>query len=342
MKTVHLSDIPGIRIGQAEDAQAATGVTVIMNPNGMAAGIDVRGGGPASRDTRILDPLAAAERIHAVVLGGGSAFGLDAAGGVQTYLEEHGIGLDMGVARIPLVCQSDIFDLGIGRSDVRPDAAMGYAAAAAADTGTAGNYRDGNYGAGCGATVGKILGSEFCMKSGVGSAAFQVGSLIVGAVVVVNALGDIFDPATGKQIAGLLSEDKRGLRSSAEVLLQMYATEATRCDGVRNASPESSGVVTNTTIGAIITNANLPKAQLCKVASMAHDGMARCIAPVHTSMDGDTLYALSVGEVLATADIVGTLAAQATSQAILNAVRSSDAAYGLPSYKSLEEATSAE
>lgn len=327
MEEIPVSAIAGIRIGQVQDEAAATGVTVILCPDGMAASIDVRGGGPASRDSRILDPLAAAERIHAVVLAGGSAFGLDAAGGVQRYLEEHDLGLDMGIAKVPLVCQSDIFDLGVGSSSVRPDGAMGYAACVAAEDGPAGNYRDGNYGAGCGATVGKILGPAFAMKSGIGSYALQLGPLQVGAVVVVNAAGDVFDPADGHQVAGLLTEDKRGLRRSDTVMYSLYEQQA--------AMMADAACAANTTIGAIITNAGLSKAHLCKVSAMGHDGMARAVCPVHTSMDGDSLYALSVGAVPAPADLVGTLAARAVSQAILRAVESAAPAYGLESCQSL-------
>lgn len=327
MEEIPVSAIPGLRIGQVQDEAAATGVTVILCPDGMAASVDVRGGGPASRDSRILDPLAAADRIHAVVLAGGSAFGLDAAGGVQRYLEEHDLGLDMGIAKVPLVCQSDIFDLGVGSSFVRPDGAMGYAACVAAEEGAAGNYRDGNYGAGCGATVGKILGPAFAMKSGIGSYGVQLGPLQVAAVVVVNAAGDVFDPVDGRQVAGLLTEDKRGLRRSDDVMYALYEQQA----GAGAALAQEAPCAGNTTIGAIITNADLSKAQLCKVAAMGHDGMARAICPVHTSMDGDSLYALSAGAVPAPPDLVGTLAAQVVSKAILRAVESAAPAYGLPS-----------
>jgi len=319
MKTIAITDIPGIKIGQVENTEAATGVTVILAPEGMAAGIDVRGGGPASRDTRILDPLAAAEFIHAVVLGGGSAFGLDAAGGVMRYLEEHGVGLPVGPINVPLVCQSDIFDLLVGDPSVRPDAAMGYAACEAAEQG---NYRDGNYGAGCGASIGKVLGPDFCMKSGIGSYAVQVGDLQVGALVVVNAMGDVLDPSSGKNVAGMLGDDKHSLRSSMECLVGMHEVP--------------SQAVTNTTIGAVITNAKLTKAQLCKMAGMAHDGMARAISPIHTSMDGDSIYGLSVGEVKAELDIVGTLAADVFAKAILVAARSAEPAYGMKAFCDLQ------
>lgn len=327
MQTISLADIPGIRIGQVEDAEGGTGATVIVAPDGMAAGVDVRGGGPASRDSRILDPLAAAEGIHAVLFAGGSAFGLDAAGGVQHFLEERGIGLPVGDVRVPLVCQSDIFDLLVGRSDVRPDAAMGYAACEAAFQGDAGNYRDGNYGAGCGATVGKVLGGDFCMKSGVGSYAVQLGELKIGALVVLNALGDVRDPSTGQTVAGVRSADGRSLGNTVAILSSGYEAHSP--------GPGGAGVVSNTTLGAVVTNARLSKAQLCKLAGMAHDGLARTIYPVHTAMDGDSIYGLSVGSVEASLDLVGTVAAEVVAQAVLVAARSAEAAFGLPSAKGL-------
>jgi len=329
MKTIPIADIRGFSIGQVEDVQAAMGVTAIVCPEGMAAGLDVRGGGPASRDTRVLDPLAAAERIHAVLLSGGSAYGLDAAGGAMRYLSEHGIGIGIGDVVVPLVCQSDIFDLLIGKVGSYPDASMGYAACAAAEQG---NYRDGNYGGGCGATVGKLLGGDFCMKTGIGSYAVQVGELQVGALVVVNALGDVVDPATGQTVAGMLNGDRTGFRDSAETLYAIYESQTAP------ASDTGTTLVANTTIGAVMTNAKLQKAQLCKVAGMAHDGMARAIRPVHTSMDGDSIYALSAGDVSAEPDVVGTLAAEVFAQAILVAARAAAPAYGLPSAQSLGDA----
>lgn len=326
----------GVTVGQAEDAVAKTGITVMLAPDGIAAGMDVRGGGPASRDTRVLDPLAAAERIHAIVLGGGSAFGLDAAGGVMDFLEQHDVGLDVGVGgiKVPLVCQSDIFDLGIGSAEVRPDAQMARVACEACwKHEEAGNYRDGSFGAGCGATVGKLLGPQGMQKSGIGSAAVKVGPLMVGAIVVVNALGDVIDPATGAIVAGARGEDG-GFADSMQVLAGMYeaaveqsvaghaagAAAADQAAGVAAmASTPDQSAVTNTTIGIIFTNAALSKAQLCKVAGMGHDGMARAIRPVHMSMDGDSLYAVSGGEVQAPLDVVGALAADAVAQAILMA-----------------------
>lgn len=320
---ISVSEIPHIHIGQVEDSKAATGVTVFISDHkdGMAAGVSVRGGGPASRDSELLNPKAAAQAIHALVLGGGSAFGLDATGGVMKYLEEKGIGYDVGVTKVPLVCQSDLFDLTVGDVSVRPDAAMGYRAAAAAMDG---NYRDGNYGAGCGATVGKLAGMDYCMKSGIGSYAVRKGDLIVGAVVAVNALGDICDYRTNEKIAGLLSEDKKGFRNTTELMYASYA-------------PIENKFVENTTIGAIITNAVFDKSQLTKIADMAHNGYARSVKPLHTTADGDTIYALSVGKIAADLDIIGTLAADVMSEAIMVAVKSAESAYGYPTYCDLKK-----
>ena len=312
-REISIREIKGLCIGQMEDADAGTGCTVLVCERGMAAGLDIRGGGPASRDTHLLDPLTAAQSIHAVVLGGGSAFGLGAADGVMAYLEKRDIGFDVGVTKVPLVAQSDIFDLTVGDKSVRPDRAMGYAAAKNAME--APNYRDGNYGAGCGATVGKLAGMETCMKSGIGSYAMQLGPLQIGAVVVVNALGDVYDWKTGRKVAGLLTPDKKGFRDSVALMQESIAVHENR-------------FAENTTIGAVVTNAAFTKPQLCKIAGMAHNGYARSIRPVHTSADGDSIYALSVGDVSADMDLVGTLAAEVMSEAILRAVTSAESAYG--------------
>ncbi len=315
-REIPVTEISGIRIGQTENAEAGTGCTVLIAENGMAAGLDVRGGGPASRESQLLNPLLAAQTIHAVLLSGGSAYGLGAANGVMQYLEEKGYGYDTGFALVPLVAQADIYDLSVGDPGVRPDAAMGYRAAECAFE--APNYRDGNYGAGCGATVGKIAGMAACMKTGIGSYAIQIGELQIGAVVVVNALGDVFDWKSGKQIAGLLAEDGHSLRSTSEYMKQSVQAVDNKFTG-------------NTTLAVIITNAGFSKNQLCKIAGMGHDGMARSIRPVHTSADGDSVFALSVGHVEADQDLVGLLAAEVISEAIVRAVRSAESAYGYPS-----------
>jgi L-aminopeptidase/D-esterase-like protein len=287
-----------------------------MSEKGMRAGLDVRGGGPASRESQLLNPLMAATEIHAVVLAGGSAFGLGAAGGVMEYLEERGVGFDVGVTKVPLVVQSDLFDLTVGDPFSRPDAAMGYAAVKCAME--APNYRDGCYGAGCGATVGKIAGMETAMKTGIGSFAVQLGELRIGAVVALNALGDVFDWKTGQQIAGLLTPDKTALRSTSEVLKSSIRAVENR-------------FVENTTLGVVVTNASFEKAALCKIAGMAHDGYARSIRPVHSSADGDSIYAVSTGTLQADRDLVGELAAEVMSEAIIRAVTGAESAFGYPS-----------
>lgn len=322
MHEIPVTEVGPIFIGQTENAEAATGCTVFIAPQGMRAGLDVRGGGPASRESQLLNPLMAAQSIHAIVLAGGSAYGLSAANGVMQYLEENGIGYDTGFALVPLVAQADIYDLAVGDASVRPDPAMGYEAARLAME--APNYRDGNYGAGCGATVGKFAGADYCMKSGIGSYAVQIGELKVGAIVVVNAAGDIYDWKNGQQVAGMLNEAKDGLRSSSEYLRRSYAVVENKFTG-------------NTTLCVVITNAHFDKAQLCKIAGMAHDGYARSINPVHTSGDGDSIYAVSTGDLAADQDMVGTLSAEVVSEAILRAVESAEGAYGFPAMRDLRE-----
>ena len=321
MKEIQITDIENIKIGQVENVEAGTGCTVFICEEGMRAGLDVRGGGPASRDSQLLNPLMAAQVVHGILLSGGSAFGLGAANGVMRYLEENDIGFDVGVTKVPLVVQSDLFDLTVADTYVRPDAQMGYEAARLALEDP--NYLDGNYGAGCGATVGKIGGMETCMKTGIGSYALQTGDFKIGAVVALNALGDVFDWKTGKQIAGLLNEDRSELRSTSEVMKSSLDVVENRFVG-------------NTTLGIVITNGRFEKAQLCKIAGMAHDGYARSIRPVHTSADGDSIYAVSVGDVAVDQDVAGILAAEVISEAINRAVYSADSAYGYISATELE------
>ena len=317
-KEIPVTETGDICIGQTEDADAGTGITVFISKAGMPAGLDVRGGGPASRESELLNPLAAAQEIHAIVLAGGSAFGLGAADGVMEYLEKNDIGYDTGYARVPLVVQSDLYDLSVGDSTVRPDSEMGYEAARLACE--ASNYKDGNFGAGCGASVGKIAGMETAMKSGIGSYAIEIGDLKIGAVVAVNALGDIYDWRTGEKLAGLLTEDKQGFRDTLEYMSQDVSSKENKFTG-------------NTTIGVVITNASFNKTQLCKIAGMTHDGYARSIRPVHTSADGDSIYAVSVGDLNADQDLVGSYAALVMSEAIKRAVMNSESAYGLISAK---------
>ncbi len=292
MKEIRITDIENIKIGSAENKEAGTGCTVIICERGAAAGLDVRGGGPASRESELLKPMAAADVIQAILLSGGSAFGLDAAGGVMEYLEERGIGFDVGITKVPLVCESCLFDLMVGDYKTRPDKAMGYAACEGAEKN---NYQDGNFGAGTGASVGKLGDKSLCMKGGIGSYAVQIGDLKVGAIVAVNARGDIYDWKNGKKVAGLLNKDKKTFADTEEAVYKSYEV-------IKN---KFTGATENTTIGAVITNAAFPKSSLCKIAGMAHDGYARAIRPVHTTSDGDSIYALSVGDVAADQDMVG-------------------------------------
>ena len=314
MKEIQITEIENMKIGNAQNEQAGTGCTVLLFEKGAPAGLDVRGGGPASRESELLKPMAAAGAIHAVLLSGGSAFGLDAAGGVMRYLEERGIGFDVGVTKVPLVCQSCLFDLGAADFKIRPDQAMAYEACVNAE---GGNYRDGNVGAGTGCTVGKLHGMEYSMKSGIGSYAVQLGELKVGAIVAVNALGDVFDWRTGEKLAGMLDSEKTGFLDSEEELFKSFEAVENR-------------FVENTTIGAVITNGRFDKARLGKIAGMAHDGYARAIRPVHTTADGDSIYAVSTGTVEADLDMVGALAARVMAEAIRRAVLSAKAAYGYP------------
>ncbi len=314
MIEIPITEMKNIRIAQVENEKAATGCSVFICENGMSAGLDVRGGGPASRDSQLLNPLMAADVIHGIVLSGGSAFGLDVAGGVMKYMEEAGYGFDVGVTKVPLIVQSDLFDLTVGDVFVRPDVNMGYEAAKKAFEEP--NYRDGNYGVGCGASVGKILGMEYCMKTGIGSFCTQIGELKVGAVVALNALGDVFDWKTGERIAGLLSEDKKSLRSTYEYMKESIC-------------PVDNKFVGNTTLAVVMTNAEFGKSSLCKIAGMAHDGYARSINPVHTSADGDSIYAVSLGNIKADQDLVGSIAAEVVSEAIIRAVYAAESKYGL-------------
>ncbi len=322
VKEIAISEMEGFHIGNAEDLEAATGCTVILPDEKTLCGVDVRGGAPASRESALLNPLAANDGIHALLLSGGSAYGLDAAGGIMKYLEQKGIGFPVGNNTVvPIVCASCILDLGCGSSEVRPDAVMGIQACMNAETN---NYQDGCYGAGTGATCGKFCGPQYMMKSGIGSAAYQIGDLKVGAVVCVNCAGDVFDYRTGRKIAGAYDFKNHTWMNCEEALY---------------ASMTDVQMGSNTTIGAVLTNAAFSKTELTKIAGMAHDGMARSINPVHTMYDGDSLYALGTGKVQADLNLVGTLAAKAVSQAILNAVEHAGSGYGIPCMQDIEEKT---
>lgn len=317
MKEIGIMEVGGFRVGHAQNREAATGCTVLLCDRMSPAGLDVRGGGPASRESQILNPLMAAEGINAVLLSGGSAFGLDAAGGVQRYLEERNIGFDVGFAKVPLVSESCLFDLGVGSKDVRPDAAMAYAACENASHDAP---AEGNVGAGIGCSVGKYRGMDRAMKAGFGTYALQAGALKVGALVAVNALGDIYED--GRMIAGLLNPQHSGLSNTLDELFE-------------DVTMAMSSLAPNTTLGIIVTNAKFHKTQLTKIAGMTHNGYARAIRPVHTNADGDSIYALSVGELPGDVNVVGAMAARAMEKAIVRAVRAARSAYGLPGYGGL-------
>mgnify|MGYP003588064025 CR=1 FL=1 len=315
----HFGDIDGLWLGHAQNLEGPTGVSVVLCPEGASAGVDVRGGAPGTRETDLLDPSNLVERVHAVFLAGGSAFGLDAAAGIMAYLEEHGVGFDVGVTRVPIVCGAVLFDLLLGDPRIRPDKDMGYKACEAA---TQGEGPQGSVGAGAGATIGKIRGMDRALKSGIGSWACQVGELQVGALVAVNGLGDVVDPASGCRVGGLRGPDGASWEDTEEVMI---------ASGVHTGNLFGG----NTTIGVVATNARFSKAQARKLASMAHDGYARTLRPASAMVDGDTIFALATGRVAADLSTVGVLAARAVAQAVVSAVRSATSLAGVPAARDL-------
>ena len=305
IKEISIKEIEGVSIGHAQDEIAKTGVSVIYFKNGAQAGCDISGGGPASRETPLTDSMTADNPLNAVVLSGGSAFGLAASDGVMKYLEEQGIGYNTGYALVPLVCQSCIFDLGYGKYNVRPDAALGYEACKNAFECCDDSM--GNVGAGTGASVGKLMGMKQAQKAGLGIHAIQVGELQIAAVVVVNAFGDIFNPENGQKIAGLMDPTRSTFLDLEQMFLQFMSAPKDLFNS-------------NTTIGCVITNAKFDKTKLNKIAAMTRNAYARCINPVGTMADGDSIYACSVGEVVSDVNLVGTLSAKVMQKAILKAV----------------------
>jgi L-aminopeptidase/D-esterase-like protein len=320
-----ITDIEGVRVGHADDEAALTGCTAILCEGGAVGGVDQRGGAPGTRETDALHPVHLVERVHGVMLAGGSAFGLDAASGAVRYLEERGVGLDVRVARVPIVPAAILFDLGLGRADVRPDAAMGYRACEAASDR---RPDEGNAGAGMGATVGKVLGMGQAMKSGIGTASMEIGGGIrVGAIVAVNAFGDVVDPRSGAIVAGARSKQVGPLRLGAPGYFADTLEVMRTLAGRTILGFASRG---NTVIGVVATNARLNKEHATKLAQMGQDGVARTIRPAHTMLDGDTIFALALGKKEADVNIVGAFAAEVVAQAILNAVRSAKPVAGLP------------
>jgi L-aminopeptidase/D-esterase-like protein len=322
-----ITDVVGIRVGHFTESRRPTGCTVILFEQGAVAGVDVRGSAPGTRETDLLQPINTVQRINAILLSGGSAFGLDAATGVMRYLEEKGQGYRMGPIVVPIVPAAILFDLNVGDSRIRPDAQAGYAACESASHQT---VEQGNVGAGSGATVGKLFGLQYAMKSGIGTASLQVGGggLLVGAIVAVNALGDVRDFRSGKIIAGARNADGNGFRNSMRQILE----------GESGHSNERSGA--HTTIGVVATNAMLTKTEMAKVAQMAHDGLARTINPVHTAADGDTVFAAATGSASGHADVttIGSVAAEAIARAINNAVFAATGSPGYPACRDLPQA----
>lgn len=315
----------GILLGHMSNYEAATGCSVVLCPTGATGSVAVYGGAPATRETDLLAPEKMVQSIHAVVLSGGSAYGLDAAGGVMHFLEEQECGVSFAGAVVPIVVAASLFDLDVGSATIRPDAAMGYKAAALAEAAV---KQTGSLGAGTGASVGRFMGPNHAMKGGFGAASVQCGELLVSALVAVNSLGNVYDRFTGEFLAGayLTKDGKKSIVDALDVLPQMLS------------SSQQSG---NTTIGVVLTNARLSKTEAYRVACTAHDGYARALYPTHTSFDGDAIFALATGEVEGHADVVGALGALAMEYAIVDAARSAESLFGLPSAASLQEEAAA-
>ena len=314
-----ITDIVGIKVGHYTDLDAVTGCTVVLCQTGAVAGVDVRGSAPGTRETDLLNPVNLVQKVHAILLGGGSAYGLDAASGVMRYLEEQGCGYNTGSAIVPIVPAAVLYDLDIGNSSVRPGSNDGYQACVNA---TSGKIQEGSVGAGTGATVAKLLGTNRAIKSGLGCAGLNIGDgIIVAALIAVNAVGDIIDHTTGRLIAGPRSTQNDCFLSSIESIKE----------GLISSGP----LPQNTTLGVVATNVKLTKEQACKLAQMAQDGLARSINPSHTMNDGDTIFSLSMGDRSCDLSLLGTLAAETVSCAIERGVRKATGLAGIPAVNDL-------
>ena len=313
----NILDVKGIKVGQVQQMEGLTGCSVIVCEEGAVCGVDVRGSAPGTRETDLLDPINMIQKVHAVVLSGGSAFGLEATCGVSKYLEENGIGFDVGVAKVPIVTGAVLFDLGVGDPKCRPNIDMGYEACKVASYT---NLEQGNFGAGCGATVGKIKGSNFCTKGGIGSYSIKLDNgLVVAALIAVNAFGDVYEE--GKVIAGVLNDSK-------DVFLNTY-------DLMKQGVNKGGFNIDNTTIGVVATNAKLDKAQCKKVSQMAHNGYAKTIFPIHTPHDGDTIFTLATGEIETDVTLLGSLATEVVEKSIINAIKNAKSINNIPSYNEI-------
>lgn len=315
----YLTDVEGILVGHAHDEKGVTGCTAIIYPEGASAGVDVRGSAPGTRETDLLKPEKMVDKIHGIMLSGGSAYGLDSASGMMSYLEEKGIGFDVGVTKVPIVCSAVIFDLLIGDHSIRPNKEMGYKACKCASEKGVGQ---GCIGAGKGATVGKILGPNNAMKSGLGSASITVGDLCVSALIVTNSFGDVFDEK-GNMLAGTFDYENDKYLNTYEIMKKKSKLEGFS--------------MKNTTIGVVATNAILNKAEANKVAQMAHNGLAKTINPIHTMFDGDTIFAMATGKVKADINLVGTMASEVVAKAVINSVMLSEGHEKILSYKDVIE-----
>jgi L-aminopeptidase/D-esterase-like protein len=325
-----ITDIPGILVGQAQDDKALTGCTVVLCKNGAVGGVDQRGGAPGTRETDALRPMHLVNKIHAIVLAGGSAFGLDASTGVMRFLEEKRVGFDTGVVKVPIVASAVIFDLGVGNPKIRPDAVMGYQACLNAKPS---RPLEGNYGAGIGATVGKILGMNYATKSGIGTASMEIGSgLVVGAITVVNAFGDVFDPEENQIIAGVQSpiQPKRGSTKKSH-----FPGTLSLMRSIVGRTSFKMATSQNTVIGVVATNAKLSKEEINKVAQMAQNGIAKTIQPAHTMLDGDTIFTLATGIKKADVSVIGAFAAEVVAKSIISAIKNAASINELLSYKEL-------
>ncbi len=315
----NILDVKGIKVGQAQDLEGLTGCTVVICEKGATCGVDVRGGGPGTRETDLLDPINMIQKVHAVVLSGGSAFGLESTCGVSKYLEEQNIGFDVGVAKVPIVTGAVLFDLAVGNPKCRPNIEMGYEACKNANDK---ELKQGNYGAGCGATIGKIKGPNFAMKGGIGSHSIKLDNgLVVSALIAVNAFGDVYED--GKVIAGVLNDDKTEVLNSYELM--------------KNGINKGGFNIDNTTIGIVVTNAKLDKAGCKKVSQMAHNGYAKSIFPIHTPHDGDTIFTMATGEIESDITLLGSLAAEVVEKSVINAIKNAENVNNIISYKDIHQ-----
>lgn len=314
-----ITDVEGIQVGHASDLTGITGCTVVLCPDGAVGGVEVRGSASGTRELDALDPRHLVEQVHGIVLAGGSAFGLEAASGAMQYLEERGVGFDVQVTRVPIVPAAILFDLRIGDHRARPDRAMGYRACQAAASGP---VEEGSVGAGTGATVGKLFGITRAMKGGIGTASCGLpGGVVVGALVAVNAFGDVLDPETGTLLAGARDAEAR----------RLVGTAAAMKAGIirRGYSGE------NTTLAVVATNASLTKVQARKLAELAQNGLARTIVPSHTTFDGDTVFALATGRTQGDLDTIGLAAAEVVAAAVVRAIKKARSLGGIPAWSDL-------